>query len=181
MSRRWLEPAAGTALLAAWTAFSWAALKVDAHDPLLPRALAALAAAAVAGVAVPRLGEGFRRAVLALPGWAFVAVAAVVSGAITAWLWRGVMHGQVISGDACIYILQGRALGHGDLAVPVAAPRLASSVKFLVEGRDGRFHSVFVPGYPSSWRPSCASGCPGSPGWSWAPRSPPRSTSSPAR
>ena len=160
MNRRWLERAAGGALLLAWTAFSWAGLKTDAHDALLPRALAALAVAVAAGVLVPRAGEMFRRAVLALPAWVFVAVAAVVSGAVTAWLWRGVMHGQVISGDACIYILQGRALGHLDLAIPVSAPRLASSVKFLVEGRDGRFHSVFVPGYPLFLAPFVRLGVP---------------------
>ncbi len=161
MNRRgWLERAAGALMLAAWTAFSWAALKVDVHDPLLPTALAAMAVAAAAGVIIPRVGEFFRRAVLALPAWVFVAVAAVVSGAITAWLWRGVMHRQVISGDACIYILQGRALGHLDLAIPAAAPRLASSVKFLVEGMDGRFHSVFVPGYPLFLAPFVRLGVP---------------------
>lgn len=160
-SRRWwLERAAGASMLGPWAAFSWAALKADVHEPLLPKALAAMAAAVAAGVMIPRAGELFRRAVLALPAWAFVAVAAVVSGAVTAWLWRGAMHGQVISGDACIYILQGRALGHGDLAIPVAAPRLASSVKFLVEGHDGRFHSVFVPGYPLFLAPFVRLGAP---------------------
>lgn len=160
MKRQRLERVAGAALLAVWATFSWAALKAEAHDPLLPKALAALAAGLAAGLLIPRAGEMFRRAVLALPGWAFVAVAAAVSGALTAWLWRGVMHGQVISGDACIYILQGRALAHLDLAVPVAPPRLASSVKFLVEGRDGRFHGVFVPGYPLFLAPFVRLGVP---------------------
>lgn len=160
MSRVVLERAAGAVLLLAWTAFSWAALKTDLHEALLPRALAALAAAVAFGLLVPRAGELFRKAVVALPAWAFVAVAAVVSGAITAWMWRGPMNHQVISGDACIYILQGRALGHLDLALPVSAPRLASSVKFLVEGRDGRFHSVFVPGYPLFLAPFVRLGVP---------------------
>nr|MBK7070215.1 hypothetical protein [Deltaproteobacteria bacterium] len=160
MKRLWIERAAGAAMLAAWAAFSWDALKTDVHEPLLPKALAAMAAAAVAGLLIPRAGELFRKAVLALPSWVFVAAAAAVSGAITAWLWRGVMHGQVISGDACIYILQGRALGHLDLAIPVSAPRIASSVKFLVEGRDGRFHSVFVPGYPLFLAPFVRLGVP---------------------
>jgi hypothetical protein len=160
MSRAWVERAAGAALLFAWTAFSWAALKVDLHERLLPRALGALAAAVALGLLVPRAGALFRKAVVALPAWAFVAIAAAVSGAITAWLWRGAMHGQVVSGDACIYILQGRALGHLDLAIPVAPPRLASSVKFLVEGRDGRFHTVFVPGYPLFLAPFVRLGVP---------------------
>lgn len=158
--REWAQRAAGAALLAAWTAFSWAALKADVHEPMLPKALAVMAAVGLAALVVPRAGELFRRAVLALPSWVFVLVAAAVSGAVTAWLWRGAMHRQVISGDACIYILQGRALGHLDLAIPVTAPRLASSVKFLIEGRDGRFHSVFVPGYPLFLAPFVRLGVP---------------------
>lgn len=147
-------------MLAAWAALSWAAIKVDVRDPLLPKALAAMAAAAALCLLVPPVGKALKAAVLALPTWAFVGVAAVASGAVTAWMWHGPMHGQVISGDACIYILQGRALGHLDLAIPVSAPRVASSVKFLVEGRDGRFHSVFVPGYPLFLAPFVRAGLP---------------------
>lgn len=160
MSGPWLQRAAGAAMLAAWAALSWAAIKVDVRDPLLPKALAAMAAAAAVCLLVAAVGKAFKAALLALPTWAFVGLAAVASGVVTAWMWHGPMHGQVISGDACIYILQGRALGHLDLAIPVSAPRVASSVKFLVEGRDGRFHSVFVPGYPLFLAPFVRAGLP---------------------
>lgn len=156
----WAARAAGAAMLLAWAALSWAAVKADVHDALLPRALGAFTLAAAACLLVPVVGKAVRAAVLALPAWAFVGLAAVASGAVTAWMWHGPMHGQVISGDACIYILQGRALGHLDLAIPVEAPRLAASVKFLIEGRDGRFHSVFVPGYPLFLAPFVRLGVP---------------------
>ncbi len=160
MNSPWVQRAAGAAMLVAWAALSWAAMKADVHEPLLLKALAAMAVAAAVCLLVPAVGKALRVALLALPTWAFVGVAVVASGALTAWMWRGAMHGQVISGDACIYILQGRALGHLDLAIPVSAPRLASSVKFLVEGRDGRFHSVFVPGYPLFLAPFVRLGIP---------------------
>jgi hypothetical protein len=56
MSRVVLERAAGAVLLLAWTAFSWAALKTDVHEALLPKALAALAAAAAFGPSQPGCG-----------------------------------------------------------------------------------------------------------------------------
>ncbi len=158
--RRGAEHAAGVVLLALWTAAAWAGLHADAHDALVRRGVIAFAAALVVARFVPGVATWLRRAVLALPPRVFVGLMALASVALGVWLWRGAMRGQVISGDACIYVLQGRGLAHGDLALPVTAPRAASSVKFLIEGRDGRFHGVFVPGYPLYLAPFLRLGVP---------------------
>ncbi len=113
-----------------------------------------------AGLVLTPVGRGIERALTAIPTWAFVAVACAASAGVSWWLWHGPMNGQVISGDACIYILQGRAASHGELSVPVTAPRLAHGAKFLMEGRDGRLHSVFVPGFPMFLAPFVRAGVP---------------------
>lgn len=112
------------------------------------------------GLVVTPVGRGVETVLRRVPTWAFVGVACAVSAAVSWWLWHGPMNGQVISGDACIYILQGRAASHGELSIPVSAPRLAHGAKFLLEGRDGRLHSVFVPGFPMFLAPFLRVGAP---------------------
>jgi hypothetical protein len=135
-------------LTAVWAALAWPALRdafttAEGRWPLLAFALGAAAA-----LALPALARFAHGAVVAPPRWAWLAACVVAGTAVTAWLWFGPMNGQVISSDGCVYLLQGRAAAHGALGVPVSAPRLAFAAKFLLEGRDGRLHSVFVPGYP---------------------------------
>jgi len=112
------------------------------------------------GLVLTPVGRGVERGLARIPTWLFVAVACVASAGVSWWLWHGPMNGQVISGDACIYILQGRAASHAELSVPVTAPRLAHGAKFLFEGRDGRLHSVFVPGFPMFLAPFLRVGAP---------------------
>lgn len=139
---------AATVLLLGWAELSFAAIRADLDRPEGWVLTLSVLAAVAAGLFVRPLRAALRWALLRPPTWAFLAGVIAVGTAASLALWFGPMNAQVISGDACIYTLQARAASHLDLAVPVSPPRLAHAAKFLLEGRDGRLHSVFVPGYP---------------------------------
>lgn len=139
---------AAAALLLGWAELSYAAVRADLDRPEGWVLTLAFLAATAAGLSLRPLRLVLRFALLRPPTWAFLAGVIAVASALSLTLWFGPMNAQVISGDACIYTLQARAASHLDLAVPVSPPRLAHAAKFLVEGRDARLHSVFVPGYP---------------------------------
>lgn len=155
-----LAHAFAAALAAVWTVLAWPALR-DAFTTAPGRwTLLAFVLGAIASFGVAPLARAAHRALTAPPRWLWLALCTVAATAVTAWLWFGPMNGQVISSDGCVYLLQGRAASHGALGVPIAAPRLASAAKFLLEGRDGRLHSVFVPGYPVFLAPFVRLGAP---------------------
>ncbi|MEZ4390736.1 MAG: hypothetical protein R3A48_06530 [Polyangiales bacterium] len=149
------------ALLAAlWAVLAWPALR-DTFTTAPGRwTLLSFAVGLGLGLGVAPLARGAHRALTGLPRALWLALIVASSSAITAWLWFGPMNGQVISSDGCVYLLQGRAASHGALGVPLHAPRLAFAAKFLLEGLDGRLHSVFVPGYPIFLAPFVALGVP---------------------
>ncbi len=142
-----MRRASALALFALWVTFSWPELLASARDRTAQLSVAAALVALVASVITP-IGRGLRAALLWPGERVFVAAATVSSAAITGWVQRVPMNGQVVSGDACMYVAQSRPLSHFELAFPVEGPRLAHSAKFLFEGLDGRLHGVFVPGYP---------------------------------
>ena len=144
----YLRRAAALALLALWVTFSWPELRASAGDRTTAVALAAAVAAALFAGAVAPVGRALRSLVLLGSERVFVGLCAAVSAAVTAWVHRVPMHGQVVSGDACMYVAQARALSHFEFGYPITAPRLAHAAKFFFEGADGRMHGVFVPGYP---------------------------------
>ncbi len=135
-------------LLALWAVFTWPELRANAHERSTWIALGAFVATALAATALGPVGRAVRRGVLWLPERVFVGLVALASAGLTAWVHRVPMHGKVVSGDACMYVVQARALAHGSFSLPLEAPRLAYAAKFLFEGLDGRLHGVFVPGYP---------------------------------
>lgn len=143
-----MRRASALVLFALWVTFSWPELSASAHDRLARLSVGAALLAALLCVAVPPLGRALRSALLWPRETTFVGGVAVFSAALTAWVQRVPMHGQVVSGDACMYVAQSRPLSHFELAFPLEAPRLAHDAKFLFEGLDGRLHGVFVPGYP---------------------------------
>jgi hypothetical protein len=145
---------------AVWAALSWPALRDTVTTPTGRWPLLAFALGGALGLALAPLARWTDRALLALPRRAWLAVMILLGTAITVWIWFGPMHGQVISSDGCVYLLQGRAAAHGSLGVPVLAPRIAFAVKFLIEGHDGQLHSVFVPGYPVFLAPFVRLGVP---------------------
>lgn len=140
--------ALGALMLSLWTFLAWNSAAPMLGERALVRALpVGLVALAVSAAFTP-LARWTRRALLAGPDGLFVSVCALGSAALATWFFRSPMHGQVMARDACVYVLQGRALSHLSFGIPVALPRIASSVHFLFEGADGRFHGVFAPGYP---------------------------------
>lgn len=143
-----MRRAAALTLLALWVSFSWPELVASARDRGSQIALAAALLGALACVAIPPAGRALRWALMRPREGVFVGACTAASAAITAWVQRVPMHGQVVSGDACMYVAQSRPLSHFELAIPLEAPRLAHAAKFLFEGVDGRLHGVFVPGYP---------------------------------
>lgn len=143
-----LRTAVAVCLFGVWSVLSWRAIEADWQRPEGWILTAAVLSAAGAGWWIRPLREALRWGLTKPPRWMFLSTVIAVTAGLSLWLWFGAMNGQVISGDACIYTLQARAASHFDLAVPVSAPRLAHSAKFLMEGRDQRLHSVFVPGYP---------------------------------
>jgi uncharacterized protein YjeT (DUF2065 family) len=131
-----------------WVVLSWPELRAHTVHARLAAALALSVVLAVLVYAWPRASRTLARAVAAPSDLVFVGACAVAAGAATAWVFREPMFNQVVSGDACMYVAQARALSHGSFSFPVEAPRLAQAAKFLFEGADGRMHGVFVPGYP---------------------------------
>jgi hypothetical protein len=131
-----------------WAISAWPDPLAPFRDPVARNAVVASVVALVVGLVVRPLSRALHDVLLRPPAWLFTALCALAGAAATVALWRGPMNAQVTSIDSCIYILQGRALAHFDLGIPLAAPRLAHAAKFLFEGADGRLHGVFVPGFP---------------------------------
>jgi hypothetical protein len=110
--------------------------------------LGALAAALGACAVFPKLPLAIARAVCAPRAPLFVACVALAAAALSWWVVRGALAEKPVSIDAGVYLMEGRALAHGSFGMPVSAPGLAHSSKFLFEGPDGRLFGVFPPGYP---------------------------------
>ena len=102
----YLRRAAALALLALWVTFSWPELRASAGDRTTAVALAAAVAAALFAGLVAPVGRALRSLVLLGSERVFVGLCAAASAAITAWVHRVPMHGQVVSGDACMYVAQ---------------------------------------------------------------------------
>ena len=150
--------ATGALCALAWLALTWPALAAESRT--LPFALAAVACAVAAGglLLVPRVGARLVQGVLAPRRAVFVAGAALV-GALISWaVVRGPMRGQPLSLDGVVYLAEARALTHGSFGLPMAFPRMMSSLRFFFEGADGKLHGVFAPGFPLALAPFVAAG-----------------------
>lgn len=143
-----------------WAVLAWPALRDHVTTAPGRWTVGAFVLGGASAFALAPVARFLHRALMAAPRRVWLALCVVFATAVTAWIWFGPMNGQVISSDGCVYLLQGRAAAHGELGVPVPAPRLAFAAKFLVEGFDGRLHSVFVPGYPVFLAPFVRLGVP---------------------
>lgn len=148
----------GALIAAVWAALSWPAVRDEWGAPGLRWSLAAALVVALVAASVEPLGRAAAWLAGGGPRWPARLVAGVAATALPGWLFWGPMRGQVMARDACHYVLEGRALGHGQFGVPETAPGLAQSVHFLFEGADGRLHGVFAAGYPLFLAPFVALG-----------------------
>lgn len=148
------------ALALIWSVLAWPALRDTVTTPLGRWALLAFVLGGAVGLAIAPIGRALHRALLAPSRRVWLTGCVVLATAVSAWLWFGPMNAQVISSDGCVYLAQARAASHGELGILAPAPRLAAAAKFLLEGRDGRLHSVFVPGYPVFLAPFVRLGAP---------------------
>lgn len=140
--------AAGGALLGLWLLLFYPSLLAVGTESfgrggLLVTALAFGLAAALRGPS-----RWLKAAVLRPSTPAFVGGVALLSAVISLWFAFRMLGGKVLALDCSVYLLQARAMAHGALGVPLEAPGLYQSSRFLFEGPDGLLYGVFPPGYP---------------------------------
>jgi len=99
-------------------------------------------------LAVRPIAEGSSRALMALPGRAFVAACAAAAAGISWHMAHGLLRGTPLTIDAGVYLLQARAMAHFHFGLRAPLPVQAFSNHFLSEGPDGRLYGVFPPGWP---------------------------------
>ncbi|RYE89542.1 MAG: hypothetical protein EOO75_11640, partial [Myxococcales bacterium] len=145
-------------LLGLWLILFYPAVTAIATTPAGRGSVAIGAILTAVLLALPPVGRGLHRALLAPPPAAFVGGLGLLSAGISWWMATRVLDGKVLALDSSVYLLQARALAHGELGVPQSLP--GWSARFLFEGPDGRLFGVFPPGYPLFVAPFVALGLP---------------------
>jgi hypothetical protein len=126
----------------------WLALGLSRREswPIWPLVTFAVV---LAGLAFHKpTADKIERGILALPARAFTALMCAAAAGSSLWVVYGPMRNRPLAIDAAVYLMEARALSHGHFGMPVSAPLLHASNRFLLEGPDGHIYGVFPPGYP---------------------------------
>ncbi|MCU0656337.1 MAG: hypothetical protein MUF64_14120 [Polyangiaceae bacterium] len=147
-------------LLGLWLLLFHPALTGIVTEPRGRGGLALTALLGLALAALPGVGGRFKQAMLRPSTPVFVALVALLSGALSWWFASVMLGNKTLALDCGVYLLQARAMAHGGFGIPQEAPALFQSSRFLFEGPDGQLYGVFPPGYPLFLAPFAALGVP---------------------
>jgi hypothetical protein len=139
---------AGGVLFGLWLVLFYPSILAIGASSFGRGGLLATALACAVAVALPGPSRWLRAALLRPSTPVFVGAVAALSAGISLWFAFRMLGGKTLALDCAVYLLQGRAMGHGSLGIPLEAPGLYQSSRFLFEGPDGLLYGVFPPGYP---------------------------------